>query len=60
MDHETTLANSGSAKKGQTFDNAQGDAFVVKLTSLASGTDDLLLLTLRLQLHMKNLMIQTM
>jgi phage tail sheath protein FI len=40
MDHETTLANSGSAKKGQTFDNAQGDAFVVKTYSLASGTDD--------------------
>ena len=40
MDHETTLANSGSAKKGTTFDNAQGDAFVVKTYSLASGTDD--------------------
>ena len=40
MDHETTLANAGSAKKGQTFDNAQGDAFVVKTYSLASGTDD--------------------
>ena len=40
MDHETTLANSGSAKKGQTFDNTQGDAFVVKTYSLASGTDD--------------------
>ena len=40
MDHETTLANAGSAKKGQTFDNAQGDAFVVKSYSLASGTDD--------------------
>ena len=40
MDHETTLANSGTAKKGQTFDNAQGDAFVVKTYSLASGTDD--------------------
>ena len=40
MDHETTLANAGSAKKGQTFDNTQGDAFVVKTHSLASGTDD--------------------
>jgi len=40
MDHETTLANAGSAKKGQTFDNTQGDAFVVKSYSLASGTDD--------------------
>jgi hypothetical protein len=40
MDHETTLGDSGSAKKGQTFDNAQGDAFVVKTYSLASGTDD--------------------
>jgi hypothetical protein len=40
MDHETTLANAGTAKKGLTFDNAQGDAFVVKTYSLASGTDD--------------------
>ena len=40
MDHETTLANAGSTKTGQTFDNAQGDAFVVKTYSLASGTDD--------------------
>ena len=40
MDHETTLANAGSAKKGQTFDNTQGDAFVVKTYSLANGTDD--------------------
>ena len=40
MDHETTLANGGSAKKGTTFDNAAGDAFVVKSYSLASGTDD--------------------
>jgi hypothetical protein len=40
MDHETTLANSGTAKKGTTFDNAQGDAFVVKTYSLSSGTDD--------------------
>jgi hypothetical protein len=40
MDHETTLANAGSAKKGQTFDNTQGDAFVVTSHSLSSGTDD--------------------
>ena len=40
MDHETTLANAGSAKKGQTFDNASGDAVTVKTYSLASGTDD--------------------
>ena len=40
MDHETTLANAGSAKKSQTFDNTQGDAFAVKTYSLASGTDD--------------------
>ena len=40
MDHETTLANGGSAKKGTTFDNAAGDAFVVKSYSLSSGTDD--------------------
>jgi len=40
MDHETTLANAGSAKKGQTFDNTQGDAFVVTTHSLSSGTDD--------------------
>jgi phage tail sheath protein FI len=40
MDHDTTLANAGSAKKGQTFDNAAGDAFAVTTSSLASGTDD--------------------
>jgi len=40
MDHDTTLANAGSAKKGQTFDNAAGDAFAVSTSSLASGTDD--------------------
>ena len=39
MDHETTLANSGAAKT-TTFDNAQGDAFVVKTYTLAGGTDD--------------------
>ena len=40
MDHEVSLANAGTAKKGLTFDNTQGDAFVVKTYSLASGTDD--------------------
>ncbi len=40
MDHESTLANAGSVKKSQTFDNTQGDAFAVKTYSLASGTDD--------------------
>ena len=40
MDHETTLANAGTAKKGLAFDNSQGDAFAVKTYSLASGTDD--------------------
>ena len=40
MDHDTTLANAGSAKKGQTFDNAAGDAFAVTTSSLASGSDD--------------------
>jgi hypothetical protein len=39
MDHETTLANSGAVRT-TTFDNAQGDAFVVKTYSLAGGTDD--------------------
>jgi hypothetical protein len=40
MDHETTLANAGSAKKGQTFDQLQGDAAISLGYSLASGTDD--------------------
>ena len=41
MDHDTTLANAGSAKKGQTFDNTHGsNAFEVESVSLASGTDD--------------------
>ena len=40
MDHETTLANAGTAKKGLAFDNTQGDAFAVKTYSLANGTDD--------------------
>ena len=40
MDHETTLADGGTAKKGKTFDQSAGDPFVVKTYSLASGTDD--------------------
>ena len=40
MDHETTLANAGSAKAGQTFDNAGSSATAVFNNSLASGTDD--------------------
>ena len=35
MDHDTTLANAGSAKKGQTFDNTHGsNAFEVESVSL--------------------------
>ena len=40
MDHETTLANAGSAKKGQTFDEAGAATHSVFNYSLASGTDD--------------------
>ena len=40
MDHETTLANAGSAKKGQTFDQAGAATHSVFNYSLASGTDD--------------------
>jgi len=40
MDHETTLANAGSAKASQTFDQAGANAFTVFTSSLASGTDD--------------------
>ena len=39
IDHISTLSD-GVAKKGATFDNTVGDAFVVSNTSLASGTDD--------------------
>ena len=39
IDHISTLSD-GLAKKGTTFDNTVGDAFVVSSTSLASGTDD--------------------
>ena len=47
-------------RKVQTFDNAHGsNAFVVDSVSLASGTDDFAaLLTLNLQLHMKNFLMQ--
>jgi hypothetical protein len=40
MDHETTLANAGSAKAGQTFDNTGSSATAIFNNSLASGTDD--------------------
>ena len=39
VDHIATLSD-GLAKKGTTFDNSVGDAFVVSSTSHASGTDD--------------------
>ena len=39
IDHISTLSD-GTAKKGTTFDNTVGDAFVVSSTSLAGGTDD--------------------
>ena len=39
IDHISTLSD-GLAKKGTTFDNTVGDAFVISSTSLASGTDD--------------------
>ncbi len=40
MDHETTLANAGSSKVGQTFDNAGTQSISVFSSSLAGGTDD--------------------
>ena len=40
MDHESTLANAGSAKKGQTFDQQGTATHTVFKASLASGTDD--------------------
>ena len=40
MDHETTLANAGSTKRGQTFDQAGTNAFTVFKNSLTGGTDD--------------------
>ena len=40
MDHDSTLANLGSSKVGQTFDNtAASNAFQVRNTSLTSGAD---------------------
>ncbi len=40
MDHESTLANAGSAKVSQAFDNVGGTATALYTASLASGTDD--------------------
>ena len=40
MDHEATLANAGSAKAAQTFDQVGSSAFAVFTSSLSSGTDD--------------------
>ena len=40
MDHETTLANAGTAKKGTTFDQQGAATHSVFTYSLASGTDD--------------------
>jgi phage tail sheath protein FI len=37
MDHETTLANAGSAKTGQTFDNEGANGFTVYSNSLTGG-----------------------
>ena len=39
MDHEATLANAGSAKTGQTFDNTFTQTITTIATSLASGVD---------------------
>ena len=40
MDHETTLANAGSSKVGQTFDNTGTQGITVFSSSLAGGTTD--------------------
>ena len=40
MDHETTLANAGSSKVGQTFDNTGTQGITVFSDSLAGGTTD--------------------
>jgi len=40
MDHETTLANAGSAKTGQTFDAQGANDFTVYANSLTGGTSD--------------------
>ena len=39
MDHEATLANAGSAKTGQTFDNTFTQTITTIATSLGSGVD---------------------
>ena len=39
MDHEATLANAGSAKKGQTFDNTFTQTITTISTSLSGGVD---------------------
>ena len=39
MDHETTLANAGSVKTGQTFDAQGANDFTVYSNSLAGGVD---------------------
>jgi hypothetical protein len=40
MDHETTLANAGSTKRGQTFDQQGTATHSVFKNSLTGGTDD--------------------
>ena len=40
MDHETTLANAGSSKTSQAFDNVGGTATALFTASLTGGTDD--------------------
>ena len=40
MDHETTLANAGSTKRGQTFDQQGTSTHTVFKNSLTGGTDD--------------------
>ena len=40
MDHETTLANAGSSKTSQAFDNVGGTATALFTSSLTGGTDD--------------------
>tara|TARA_B100000575_G_scaffold229344_1_gene190234 strand:+ start:514 stop:2481 length:1968 start_codon:yes stop_codon:yes gene_type:complete len=40
MDHETTLANAGSSKTSQAFDNVGGTATALFTNSLTGGTDD--------------------
>ena len=40
MDHETTLANAGSSKTSQAFDNVGGTATALFTASLSGGTDD--------------------